>query len=168
MSFLSMLYRRRRTAASESEPTAEPQRQTAVVPETPAPLYSHASNPPVDSFISAQRIADLCIAASEPGAVAAFVRRRVTESEVLARLDEIADIRTCGRFMRKINPDISSELIDVAVDSGMSAPTARYVFQAAVVARQSPEINTALRADDRPRDHGWGRVIEQAKASKKS
>jgi hypothetical protein len=136
------------------------------VANTP-PAHRHpASTPAAEPYIDSARVASLCIAAGEPGATAAFLRRRMTESEVLARLAEVEDMRVAVRFAAKIIDDLDPNFIDELIQMGAGIESTRMILQTMVFMRRSPEINTTLPADDWPRDHGWGDVI--AKAGRKT
>ena len=90
----------------------------------------------------------------------------MTESEVLARLAEVEDMRVAVRFAAKIIDDLDPNFIDELIQMGAGIESTRMILQTMVFMRRSPEINTTLPADDRPHDHGWGDVI--AKAGRKT
>jgi hypothetical protein len=167
MSFLSMIYRRRlrATAAVEAEqPEPEtpptPQREPAARPAVAAPAAA-------PSRIDADEIAGLCIASGVPLMTAVLVKAGINDAEqVRARVEGAAEIKAMFARAAKTNDMISPAVADVLNADGISVETARTVLNHLLVIHQSPEINTALRADDRPRDGGWDDVI--AKAAKKS
>jgi hypothetical protein len=165
-----MLYRHRRqpVAAPAAAKISQLFRHRASDPVRPAapPASTPAvATPAAEPIIGPARIAALCVGAGEPGATAAFVRRQMTESEVLSRLLEIEDMRVAARFAAKSLDDLDPNFIDGLIAMGVGITATRMILQTMILVRQSPEISTALPAADRPTDHGWGDII--AKASKK-
>lgn len=114
-------------------------------------------------------IVRLCAEAGEPDLARGLIARDATQSQVIARLQEVADIRIAGAAAGRVCSAIDPAIADRFISAGAGAKHVKQQLLAAIVAAEGPEIRNCLGNVDAATataagNHGWDKVVKELNA----
>lgn len=137
--------------------TEEKQPAAAAPNPEPAPTDQPKAADPAE-------VAEYCSANGCAALAAPLIREKATMDQVKARVNAAAEIRTLVVEAGTITEKITADQAEAFIKEGLSVEQVRTKLWSAVVAAQSPEINSAISADTAISTTSWDKAVAKANA----